>query len=189
MGTFMVLNQITPPSYLPLSLSEAKNDLKISTNADDDRIQRIMRTSIDTIETFTGKRLITQTWDYYFDYFCDEIKVPYPPLQSITYIKYKDTSGAWQTLSTSVYDVDTFSVPGKVYRAYNATWPSIQEVQNAINIRFIAGYGSVSDIPERFIDAILLDMKMQMNSVDPAYMQTLMDRRDALILKDRIIWL
>jgi uncharacterized phiE125 gp8 family phage protein len=101
--------------------------------------------------------LITQTWDLFLDKFQQKIEIPFPKLQSITTVKYTDTDGAQQTLSDTLYTVVTNTEPGYIIPAYNQDWPDIRDVPDAVEVRFIAGYGLAStDVPQDMRHAILL---------------------------------
>ena len=65
-----------------------------------------------------------------------------------TYVKYIDTDGTLQTLGTSLYAVDTANRPGRIYPVYGEVWPSTREIENAVTVRFQAGY-AVADIPSK----------------------------------------
>jgi uncharacterized phiE125 gp8 family phage protein len=106
-----------------------------------------------------GRKLVTQTWELVIDEFPDEeIKIPYPPLQSIVSIKYDDAAGAEQTLATSGYVVDNVSEPGWVVPSTSG-WPTTFEGINAVRIQFIAGYGATSDSPPSFVANIPQSIK------------------------------
>ena len=185
----MVITQITGPNALPITLTDAKNNLRVTGADDDQTIQRLMRSATDNIEMMTGQRLVTQTWDLYRDCLSEEMQIPYPPLQSVSYVKYLDADGAWQTLDTSLYTVDTYSFPGRIYRTYAATWPTVQYTPNSVQIRFVAGYGTAQQVPARFVDMILLDMKRNYEPTEDKYFQNLSDRLEGMIMKDRVTWL
>lgn len=185
----MVITLVTGPDALPVTMVDAKENLKVSDNNQDQSILRLMRSATDNIELATGQRLITQTWDYYRDCLEEIMRIPYPPLQSVSYVKYIDSNGAWQTLSTDLYTVDTYHFPGRIFRTYNAVWPTVQNTPNCVQIRFVAGYGSAQKVPARFVDMILLDMKRNFEPTEDKYFQNLNDRLDGMILKDRVTWL
>ena len=63
-------------------------------------------------------------------------------------ITYLDTNGAEQTLATSKYLVDAVSAPARITPAYGEVWPTTRYQNNAVKIRFIAGYGAASAVPE-----------------------------------------
>jgi uncharacterized phiE125 gp8 family phage protein len=66
----------------------------------------------------------------------------------VTHIKYTDTDGALQTLSSSRYVVDTACKPGRIIPAYNDYWPSTRDIPNAVTVRFVAGWLTPEDVPE-----------------------------------------
>lgn len=114
------------------------------------------RSEIDGATGWLGRALITQTWDLVLDAFPDAtadnpyaaIRVPLPPLVSVTSITYTDTDGVSQTVSASDYDVDSTSEPGEIRPAYGESWPSTRDVRNAVTVRFVAGYGAAASVPE-----------------------------------------
>ena len=111
-------------------------------------------------EKILRRALITQTWDYTLDAWPagNVMKLPLPPLQSVTHVKYKDTAAAESTWSSADYIVDTASLPGRIGLAYGETWPSttLQPIA-AITVRLICGYGdAATDVEEDIRQAIKL---------------------------------
>jgi uncharacterized phiE125 gp8 family phage protein len=156
MGTFTI---VTQPTEFPVTLDEAKDHLRITDTDNDARIRSLITTATNYVELYIGRVFITQTWDMWLDEFQSVIPIIKPPLQSVTSISYVDTSGDTQTISSSpitTYDVDTDSIPGRVFLAYNESWPNTRAIKKAVKIRFIAGYGTAEDVPEPIKQAILL---------------------------------
>lgn len=185
----MVLTQVTGPTSLPVTLTDAKNALRVTATDDDQTIQRLMRTSTDRIERDTGQKLITQTWEFYRNGFEEVMRIPFSPLQSVDSVMYIDSTGSWQTLSSSLYVVDTYSFPGNIHRAYTAIWPVTQYIMNSVKITFKAGYGNAQQVPPRFVDMILLDMKLNYDPTEDRYFQTMSDRLEGMIMRERLAWL
>lgn len=151
------LTLITAPSVEPLTTAEAKLHLRVDESADDGLIDGLILAAREQAEAFTKRALITQTWELIFDNFSNCIELPKADLQSVTSIKYIDTDGVEQTLATSVYTVDTDSEPGRVYLAYNQTWPTVRAIPHAVTIQFVAGYGAASTaIPGSILSAMKL---------------------------------
>jgi len=148
---------VTDPAAEPVTLSEVKAQLGISGTDHDTRLNRLIPLVREYVENYTGRALITQTWDYFADSFPKKIEIPKPPLQSITTLKYTDTDGTQQTLSSSLYTVNTNMEPGYIVPAYNEDWPDIRDVPDAVEIRFVAGYGTAStNVPQGLRHGILL---------------------------------
>lgn len=180
-----VTTLITAPEDNPVTLSDAMDQLR-AYESDETRVEYLINTATDYVQRYTGRRLMQQTYDAAYRRFSDCMKIPFPPLISVTSVKYIDTNGTLQTLSPSIYEVDTASSPGVVRLAYNQSWPTPRDTWNAVTIRFVAGYGTVDDVPERFKQAILLEIERQFDRGDPAYIQTLQDRIDSLLDSDRV---
>ena len=120
-------------------------------------------------EAITRRQLINATWDLLLDRFPNNrtpIEIPLPPLQSITSITYTDTSGAAQTLSSSLYRVIAESTPispkcqpGIVFPIYGTTWPVALDDIESVTIRFVAGYGAAgSAVPEGIKNWLLMNV-------------------------------
>lgn len=98
-------------------------------------------------ETYLKRKLITQTLDLHLDSFpCWTIKIPVP-LQSVTAITYYDTDGVEQTLAADQYLVDSTTEPARITPAPTLVWPVTQYRNNAVKVRFVAGYGAASTVP------------------------------------------
>ena len=148
---------ITAPTVEPVSLVEAKEHLNVTSSDDDALIDSLIIASREYVENYLQRALATQTWDIFLDAFSNKMEISLPPLQSITSIKYIDTDGNEQTLSSSIYSVDTAAEPGIIRLAYNQSWPSTRPDANAVTIRAVCGYGnSWNDIPKAITQAIKL---------------------------------
>ncbi len=110
------------------------------------------------IERILNRRLITQMWELALDDFpaSEAIRIPYPPLQSISSVTYYDTDETSATFSSSKYHVDTYSEPGRIMLAYGEVWPSTTlRTVNGVVVRFVCGYGgAASDVPDEYKQAI-----------------------------------
>lgn len=148
---------VTPPASEPIDLATAKSHLEVvgtSKNAD---ITSLITVARRNIERYLKRAMITQTWKVYYDCFNEEMILPFPPVQTLTHVKYYNTSGTLTTLASSNYFFDQFSEPARVIRGYDVTWPDLQEKKpNAVEIQFVCGYGDASDIPEDIIHAMKL---------------------------------
>lgn len=148
----MKTNLVTEPAIEPLTLQEAKDHIRVDGVVDDSYIEPLIKVAREATERYLGRALITQTWDLFMDRFPwpqTFLEIHTPPLQSVTTVKYIDNDGAQQTLSSSIYTVDTNAEMGTLELAFNQVWPSIRDVSNAVEIRFIAGYGdNAEDVPE-----------------------------------------
>lgn len=152
------LKLVTAPASEPVSLTEAKARLKVTTTDFDADITAMIGAARAAAENETGVALVTQTWSLYLDAFPARrvITIPRPPLASVTWIKYYDADGVQQTLSSSTYYVAVGVDPGRVVLKQSQTWPTIEQGRpEAIEVRFVAGVAAAS-VPKEVSDAILL---------------------------------
>lgn len=144
----MAIRLITPPAVEPITLTEAKEHLRVDHTADDDLITAMIVAARTSCENWTARAFITQTWELVIDDFpTTEIMLPRPPLQSVTSIKYDDGAGVEQTLGIDQYDVDTVNQPGWVVPVTSG-WPTgVWQGINSVRIRYVAGYTPGTDSP------------------------------------------
>lgn len=150
----------TAPTTEPVTTAEAKTHLRVTTSDDDTYIGTLITVARRHVETITGRALINQTWDYFLDNFPpgDKIVIPLPRLSSVTSVKYTDKDNVQTTFAASKYIVDTNNEPGQIVLAYGESWPTFTPKPiNAVEIRFVAGYGSgAANVPEGIKQAMLL---------------------------------
>lgn len=148
--------KIDPPAEYPITLQEARLQCKVDTDDDDSRITMLIAEAtdeLDAIEGWLGRALITQTLELVLDRFpCGDDKkiyLPYPKLQSVSSVKYLDSSGTEQTYDPDEYRVVNDATPPYIEPAYGTSWPSTQSVSAAVRVRYVAGYGAAEDVPAR----------------------------------------
>jgi uncharacterized phiE125 gp8 family phage protein len=147
----------TAPEDVPLTLAEAKAQLKLETEfVDDDAlITTIIAGITQQAQDFVQRQFMQATWLLYLDSWDDLesnrpdfskrlsgpwLKLPRNPVVSITSIKYIDTNGDQQNLDSSLYQEDTFSEPARI--RFTGNLPTIADAVNAIVIEYVAGYGA-----------------------------------------------
>ena len=147
----------TEPTVEPITIAEAKVHLRVDHTDEDSLITILIQAARETVEQRTGRSLITQSRTIKLDRFpyLNCIYIPYSPLISITSIKYYDTTDTEQTLSNTLYWVDSNSgIPRVIIKD---TWPGIYDRPNAVEIIYSAGYGaSGSNVPKPLKQAMYL---------------------------------
>lgn len=155
----LTLTLVTGPSTEPISTAEAKEHLRVDVGDEDEYIDALVVVARQHVERITNRSLITQTWNLMLDSFPrgDALRVPRPPLQSVSYITYRDTDGDESTFAAENYIVDTDKTPGEIVLAHGETWPSAALYPTSpITVQFVAGYGDAADVPERLVHAMKL---------------------------------
>lgn len=152
----LTINRTSAPATEPLLLSEVKTHLRVDGTDEDALIVSLIAAAREYVESFTRRALITQTWTRRLGDFANTIDLPRPPLQSVSSITYTDLQGDSQTVTASVYDVDTDSEPGAVTLGYQQVWPSVRNERLPVTITYVAGYGTASDVPQAIKQAIMM---------------------------------
>lgn len=179
----MKTNLVTiAPTVYPVSASEAKNQLRIASGDTtyDTEITRLITAASQWIERRYGISIITQTRTQFQDNFYEKypifrnflgpyysrypVTLLYPPVQSVTFIKYYDTSQVLQTL-----DPATYTVTGLMAQVQGAqdietprifpqsSWPEFKWIPDTIQIKYVSGFGDTSAyVPEVIKTAVLM---------------------------------
>lgn len=163
--------RVTGPTFEPVTLAEALGHSRLS-GTDPGQVAGYLLAARESLERTTSLAFANQTWDAVIDYGwpCSydpglrsnhqRIELPIAPLQQVTSIKYIDTDGTEQTLAADQYRVLRVGIQGKrgiVVPAYGVSWPAVRNQEEAVTVRFVAGFGaSPSDTAEPIRQAILL---------------------------------
>jgi uncharacterized phiE125 gp8 family phage protein len=144
------------PTQEPLTLAEIKGALRIGSDvtAEDEYITLIARAVREDVELYTGRKLLTQTWDTCFPGWPKEnyITLPYGNLQSVTSVKYKDSDGTETTMTvTDEYLVEkNDDKKGRIVLPFGITWPTgILYPSNPITVRHVCGWTRPDLVPSR----------------------------------------
>ena len=148
----MALTIVTEPATEPLTLEEIEEHLRLSetsTGSEDDLLLIFLTAARRYCELVQAHAYIEQTWNLVLDDFPrgDSIKIPRPPLMSVTHVKSYGIGGTAATMTAGRYYVDTDSKPGRVHLGYGENWPStILRPASGVEVQFVAGYGSVASL-------------------------------------------
>jgi len=150
----------TPPAAEPVLTADFKTWARIDTDDDNTLIASLLTAARRYCENAVRRQFIDATWIYTIDEWPanDVIQLPFPPLDSITTLKYYNTAGTLTTLTKDTdYTVDTYTEPGRVFPCYGKSWPSLRGYERDIEITFKAGYGTAgTDVPADILTAIKL---------------------------------
>lgn len=156
---------LVPPTVEPVSLSLAKQQLRVDIHDDDLLIQMYISAAREYCEHYCNRAFLQQTWQLFLDSFpygdyrstvpIDQrspwnysaywndlaIRLPKPRLLSVTSITYVDGDGDQQTLvPTTNFYVDPNSEPARLTPIAGATWPLTQFYQpDSICVEYVTG--------------------------------------------------
>ena len=118
----------------------------------------LIKAAREWCEGYQNRAYVTQTWKLILDEWPEEyIRVPLPPLQVVSSVKYTDSAGIQTPWPAVERLVDIYSEPGRIVPAYGKSWPSvILQPAYGIEVEFVAGYGVAAAVPERVKQAMKL---------------------------------
>lgn len=155
------LRRTTPPAVDPVTLTAAKNHLRVDVADDDELIAQQIRAATQHVEEHTGRQLITATWRLTLDRaaVCRVTLLQRPPHQAITAVTSILADGSSGTLPPAdYYLVPGHDEPGKlVLDALPNSWPGALREFGAVDIDYTAGYGPNPEaVPDPIVSAIKL---------------------------------
>ena len=122
--------------------AEAKDFLKVDTNADDTLIDNLIKAATQSCEIYTNRYFLDTLVTQYADKWVDIENLYKSPVSAITHIKYYDSDDSLQTLAGTVYLLDEVSQPARIGLKPNQSYPNIANRINAIEVKYTVGYGT-----------------------------------------------
>jgi len=172
------LEVTTAPTGETLTEAEIRNFLRVDDVNELAALQLLRVAARRFFESYTGRSVLTQTLTLFIDnahemndpiyegfydkpdlnFYRNYIVLPSPPVQSVTHIKTYDDSDTATTLSATKYYVDKVREPARVILRTGETWPTALRVANAIEIKYVAGYGAAAAVPQDIKVGMLMHM-------------------------------
>lgn len=161
------------PAVEPVTLAEAKAQLRVDGTAEDAFITSLIVTSRLQIEAALGLALVTQSWRLTLDDWpgTGEIELPVRPVQSVVAIEIAAGGG------TVALDAGSYHLDGQGHRPrivlIDIVPPAPDTVADGIAIELTAGFGmSATDVPATIRQALLLLVAHWYENREPASMNT-----------------
>jgi uncharacterized phiE125 gp8 family phage protein len=155
----MTLVLTSGPAVEPVTLADAKAQLRIDGTAEDTLIASLILTSRLHVEAGLGLALNTQGWSYFLDAWPPgpQITLPLLPVQSVSAVRLYAEDESVQTVAPETYLLDLDAQRPRLVRRGATVWPAPSRAANGIEIAFTAGYGDdAADVPAPIRQAILL---------------------------------
>ncbi len=195
----MITKVVTAPTVEPVTLAEVKEHLRLDHSDHDTMLENLIQASREWMEQVTSRALVQQTRAVLYRQWPDRhFVLPYPPIQSVSSVKYTDTNGTTSTFSADNYEVVTNREPGLLILGYSKVWPSATLLHDSypIEIEYVCGYAVTEDsppdyranVPESIKSAIKLDVELKYDRPPEKYSERLEAVRDMLLAPYRV-WL
>jgi len=173
-----------------ISTADMKTFLRVDTTDDDAVIASYISAATEAIKQYLRVALLTETFVFKADGFefsdaddrllalgagmhtasrpyllggGETLDIPFPPLQSVTSIVTYDRGNNSSTYAASNYELDLQS--GRIYLNEGSVWPSELRAQDAVEVTYVAGYGSGS-IPQPILQAIRMYVEQLYDGCD-----------------------
>lgn len=152
------LRRTVAPASAPVTLAEAKAQLRIDHDDEDTLLGRLIDSAATTVEEMTGRALVTQTWrlDMPAPSGRAAIRLERAPVAALSAAVYTDGAGAEQTLALDDLRLYGDADAPLVEPVSGKTWPAAGTDVDAMRITFVAGYGDADAVPEPLRQAVLL---------------------------------
>lgn len=147
---------LTPPAIEPVSLSQAKDFLRILTDDEDELLGTLITAARLMIEAASGRLLIEQSWRLVLDGWPQggEIRLPFSPVRSLVAARVYPASGPAEMAAPSSLTLVEGSDPPLIRIA--GPVPASGRAYAAIEIDLVAGFGATSDaVPAPLRQAVL----------------------------------
>ncbi len=144
-----LVQRTTPPALEPVTVSEAKNFLRIDGNVEDALLADMIKAARIGAEQQTGLSFITQTWTLAYDD-CPPpyVSLPHGPVQSVATVIAMDENEQSTTIAASNYHLSA----DKEQLNFE-TIPSSHRVE----IDYVTGFGNAAaDVPADIKHALLI---------------------------------
>lgn len=144
------MNLISPPEIEPLLFDDVVVHLRMGTaeiEAERSNIEALISVARIEAENYTGRALISQTWEMKLHCLAYPIRLPKQRVQSIESITYIDLDGNPQTLPADQYRLSGWD-SNNLLPAYAVNWPSSRGDIDSVTVRWVVGYGDDGgDVP------------------------------------------
>ncbi|PRX10476.1 UNVERIFIED_ORG: putative phiE125 gp8 family phage protein [Martelella mediterranea] len=145
---------ITPAAEEPVTVSEARDFLRLDNGDEDTLLGDLITTARDYLETISGLSLVTQQWRLCRDDWPSSgmVSLARGPVQSVEAVTVYDGGGTPSVVSLDRARLDGRARPARFYLPALA---GRRAGVNGIEVDFTAGFGAAADVPEVARQAIL----------------------------------
>lgn len=145
------------PTTEPVSLTEAKAQLRVEHNDEDTLIASLISVARRKVEQETGRALLTQTIVEYWDEWPNRGKIDLSiyPVSAVTSVKYIDDDGTLNTWPSDNYTTSLTDMNNRIWVNPDVDLPDLGDYPDAVQVTYTAGASAATDVPAELKHAIL----------------------------------
>ena len=150
---------ITQPVAEPVTVAQVRLACRLDITGDvtydtavDDELKLQISAARELATTHTQASIMPMTWELSLDAFPtdSDIELLYPRIISITSVKYISAlTGLEVTLAANQYYVDSQRYCAWLLPAAGVVWPATADVDNAVKVRYVAGFADAASVPAK----------------------------------------
>lgn len=152
----MTLYRTVDPAGEPVTLADAKAQLRIAHDSEDGLIGGLIRAARAEVEAQTGMALIDQSWRLALDCWPHDglVRLRRHPVKQILSVTVYGEEGEGAVLDPAGYEADLVTRPA---RLHFVSPPAPERRLNGIEVDFTAGFGEAgTDVPDQLKRAVLV---------------------------------
>ncbi len=152
----MTLYRTVDPAGEPVTLADAKAQLRIAHDSEDALISGLIKAARAEVEAQTGMALIDQSWRLAMDCWPHDglVRLRRHPVKEILSVTVYGEEGEAAVLDSASYQADLVTRPA---RLHFTSPPAPERRLNGIEVDFTAGFGEAgTDVPDLLKRAVLM---------------------------------
>lgn len=140
----MTVRVVTAPASPLVSLTDAKLMLRVDHALDDALITALVAAATMEAQQTAARAFVTQTLQLTRVCWPDDgvLRLDWPPVQSVTWVKYYDSDNVLQTVNAADYVTILDEEPALIVPASGKSWPTDLRSFSAVRVQYVAGYGT-----------------------------------------------
>lgn len=153
----VLMKVVTPPTAEPVTLTEAKQHLRVEDDFtdDDDYIEALISAAREFAEGFQRRSIAKKSYELSVKSFDSRTRLPLPPVASVTSFKIKNKDGTVTTLANTDYVLLSDDFSAFIERAPGFSYSGQLYEIYPVTIEYVAGY-EPDRVPQKTKQAMLL---------------------------------
>lgn len=179
---FKRVEQVDDPEGSVITLATLKSHLRVTHASEDDYIQTLINTSVESAELYTNRKLLPRTvrmWmdylpgfgsDYWINgsiqapiYYANTSSFRYfelmgTPVTDVAEVGYVTDGGTTQVVAASNYiaDITDPDMPARIILQRGSVWPTDLQIAHSVFVEYTQGYESAGAIPSTLKHGVMV---------------------------------